>query len=66
MIEFVNRIRARYGNRDRGATAVEYALLLILIVGVMVVLFYTIGNETQYRLRQACNNIEHGTSVTCP
>jgi Flp pilus assembly pilin Flp len=57
MTDLLNRLRARLGGRDRGATAVEYALILVLITAVLVVLFATIGNDVRFRLNQACVSI---------
>ena len=33
------------GNRGRGATAIEYALMVALIIGVIVVLVATVGRQ---------------------
>jgi Flp pilus assembly pilin Flp len=58
MTRFANRLRARLAKRDTGATAVEYALILVLITAVLVVLFATIGNDVRFRLNQACVQIK--------
>jgi Flp pilus assembly pilin Flp len=33
------------GERDRGATAIEYALMVALIIGVLIVLIATVGQQ---------------------
>lgn len=38
-------LRARFGNTERGAALVEYALLLALIAVVCIVALTTLGNE---------------------
>ena len=38
------RRRSR-GSRERGATAVEYALLVALIIAVIIVLVATVGSQ---------------------
>jgi Flp pilus assembly pilin Flp len=33
------------GNRERAATAIEYALMVALIIGVIIVLVATVGRQ---------------------
>ncbi|SCG36958.1 hypothetical protein GA0074704_0457 [Micromonospora siamensis] len=57
MLEFIHRVMAWQQTRDRGASAVEYALILAVVVGVMVGLYFTIGGSIQGRLAEACRQI---------
>jgi pilus assembly protein Flp/PilA len=41
----VRALRAQWGNRDRGATAVEYALIVAVIAMVVVVAAVTLGDN---------------------
>lgn len=65
MHEFINRILARRKHHDSGATAVEYALILAAIVGIMAVLFFTIGKNVQGRLNTACGSIVESSTGKC-
>ncbi|SCF42855.1 Flp family type IVb pilin [Micromonospora mirobrigensis] len=57
MLEFIHRVMAWHQTRDRGASAVEYALILALVVGGVVALYFAIGGNIQDRLGQACRQI---------
>ena len=47
-LEFLtNWIRARFGEDDRGASLVEYALLVALIAVVCIVAVTTLGREAE-------------------
>ena len=47
-LEFMtNWIRARFGEDDRGASLVEYALLVALIAVVCIVAVSTLGSEAK-------------------
>jgi Flp pilus assembly pilin Flp len=51
-----------HNNRDRGASAVEYALLLAFIAGAIAVLVFSLGTAVQGKFQTACNNI---AGTTC-
>jgi pilus assembly protein Flp/PilA len=42
-----NWLRARFGDSDRGAALVEYALLVALIAVACIVAIRTLGNESK-------------------
>ncbi|HEX7745451.1 MAG TPA: Flp family type IVb pilin [Micromonosporaceae bacterium] len=65
MFELINRILARPERRDRGASAVEYALIVGLIVAGLVGLFATIGDSVTSRLNSACGKITFTKSGEC-
>lgn len=57
MLEFIHRVMAWQASRDRGATAVEYALILAAIIGVAAAAYFTIGASIGGRLRTVCGQI---------
>jgi len=65
MIEFINRILARDKRADRGASAVEYALIAGLIVAALVGLLATIGESVGNRLNSACAAITFQQDGSC-
>lgn len=54
MNDFMSRIVTRAKSQDRGASAVEYALVLALITGLLVLGIALIGGNVQTRLEGAC------------
>lgn len=48
-------------NRDRGANAVEYTLILVAVAGGIVVLVITLGNRIQNLFQNTCTKINGGT-----
>jgi Flp pilus assembly pilin Flp len=62
MTRIANRLRLRLGKRDSGATAVEYALILVLITAGLVLVFTVIGTDVKFRLNQACVAIKACTA----
>ena len=51
------RLRDRL-NRDRGASAVEYGLIVALIAGVIVVLVFTLGSRVKTLFQNTCNQVQ--------
>ncbi len=49
--------------RDRGASAVEYGLLVAAIAAVIVGVVFGLGSLVKSRLSQASTCIESGTSI---
>jgi pilus assembly protein Flp/PilA len=45
MINLIAKLHARVAQRDRGATAVEYGLIVALIAAVIVVIVATLGGQ---------------------
>jgi Flp pilus assembly pilin Flp len=74
MTDFVNRLQllARDRNRDRGASAVEYALIVILITAVLAVGFGIIGQRVKANLKISCDRMAtaqsnaNNNNTTCP
>ncbi len=45
MLKALTKLQARVATRDRGATAVEYGLLVALIAAVIVTIVATLGTQ---------------------
>jgi pilus assembly protein Flp/PilA len=56
-VAFANFVHARYRGDDRGATAVEYGLIVALIAAVIIVVVTTLGTN----IRTAFCRIVTGT-----
>ncbi len=50
-------LRARFGNTERGAALVEYALLLALIGVVCIVALTTLGNKASSKFNAVGNSL---------
>jgi pilus assembly protein Flp/PilA len=47
MLQIYTRLQALLADRDRGATAVEYGLIVALIAAVIVAIVATLGGQVQ-------------------
>jgi pilus assembly protein Flp/PilA len=47
LLNLYSKIQALRANRDRGATAVEYGLIVAAIAAVIVVVVFTLGGQVQ-------------------
>lgn len=63
LFEYINRVVAWHQSRDRGASAVEYGLLLAAIIGALAFTFFFLGDEMAAMLDDAC---DAATEVDCP
>ena len=52
-----NWVRARFGNSDRGASLVEYALLVALIAIVCIAAVTLLGKNASNKFRSVGNSI---------
>jgi len=50
-------LRARFGDTERGAALVEYALLLALIAVVCIVALTTLGNKASSKFNNVGNSL---------
>ena len=50
-------LRARFGNTERGAALVEYALLLALIAVVCIVALTTLGGKASSKFEDIGNSL---------
>jgi Flp pilus assembly pilin Flp len=60
MFEIVNRVLAWYNsfNRDRGASAVEYALILVAIAAAIAAVVGVLGGTVLGMFQRSCANIK--------
>ncbi|HEY6592866.1 MAG TPA: Flp family type IVb pilin [Asanoa sp.] len=61
MIELIKKSSAKRTNRDRGASAVEYALIMGLIVAALITIMVAFGPAVARQFNRACTSL----SVTC-
>jgi pilus assembly protein Flp/PilA len=59
----VTLLRLRVNRDERGASMVEYGLLIALIAGVVVVTVGAIGTNIETQFKAVCNKI--GGGATC-
>jgi pilus assembly protein Flp/PilA len=57
----INRIIAQRKNRDRGASAVEYALIMGLIVASLITIMVAFGPRIAASFDRACSQVNAGT-----
>jgi pilus assembly protein Flp/PilA len=62
MIAYMMAVR-RHVKDDKGASAVEYGLLIAAIAAVIVVIVFALGKVVQSKFHQTCNLVQGGTSV---
>lgn len=67
MTSFIAMLQARLAKRDRGATAVEYGMIVALIAAVIVVLVATLGGQIQTAFQTVVCGIDNtATGCTTP
>ncbi len=59
----LTKLRNKF-RKDKGATAVEYGLIVALIAAVIVVLVATLGTEIRDGFQTVCTKLNAGTA--CP
>ena len=57
MLKFVAKIQTRFANREEGATAVEYGLMVALIAIVIIAAVVLLGNNLSALFNQAATSI---------
>lgn len=62
MIAYMVAVR-RHVKDDKGASAVEYGLLIAAIAAVIVVIVFALGSVVKSKFRQTCNSVDHGTTA---
>jgi Flp pilus assembly pilin Flp len=70
MFDPVNRVLAWYksydvralARRDRGASAVEYTLLLFAVAGGIALLVFILGSKVSNYFWGACKNVNNGVA----
>jgi pilus assembly protein Flp/PilA len=63
----ITRIRRRISNdQERGASAVEYGLLVAAIAALVVVAVFAVGNWTNNSFTETCNQLDQvGSNPAC-
>ena len=62
MLNLYCKIQAVYATRDRGATAVEYGLIVAAIAAVVVALVFTLGTKVQAGFQTVCTKMNGGVA----
>ena len=60
---FVHRTPAP--DRERGASAVEYALVLVGIAALIVIAVVALGGKTNAMFEHTCSTVDAQPSTTC-
>jgi pilus assembly protein Flp/PilA len=65
MLQLYTRVQALRATRDRGATAVEYALIVAVIAMVVVVAAFALGGKISTLFTDAGTCVENPTTAVC-
>ena len=57
MLKFVAKIQTRFANREEGATAVEYGLMVALIAIVVIAAVVLLGNNLSGLFNKAASSV---------
>jgi pilus assembly protein Flp/PilA len=57
MLKYVAKLQTRFANREEGATAVEYGLMVALIAIVIIVAVVALGGNLSRLFNQAASSI---------
>ena len=63
MNDLMSRIKSRLEQSDRGASAVEYALIVGLIAAVLGGVIFVLGSRVDWMFDRACDNVSAGAGV---
>lgn len=64
MIQYFMAVLAAKRNEDRGASAVEYGLLVAAIAALIVIVVFALGNVIQEVFQNTCDTISSEASTT--
>lgn len=62
MLKLITKAQAAWATRDRGATAVEYGLMIALIAAVILVIVASLGGGVKATFQKVCTSI---TGAAC-
>ncbi len=62
MIAYMVAVR-RHVKDDKGASAVEYGLLIAAIAAVIVVIVFALGSVVKDKFQKTCNSVDHGSTA---
>jgi pilus assembly protein Flp/PilA len=60
LVSYIMAVRAT--REDKGATAVEYGLIVAAIAAVIVALVFTLGTKVQAGFQTVCTKMNGGTA----
>jgi pilus assembly protein Flp/PilA len=63
MLDLYCKLQALWASRDRGATAVEYGLIVAAIAAVIVVTVFFLGGRIEAAFQTVCTSVNGGA---CP
>ena len=63
MLEIAKKLRQR--RNEKGASAVEYGLLVALIAAIIVGIVFALGQVVRGAFSKTCDGIVKGTSGSC-
>ena len=66
MINLIARLKARAANQDRGATAVEYGLLVALIAVAIIAVVFALGGTLSDMFSTVDECIGDPSATDCP
>jgi len=61
MIRYIRNVTTL--NKDEGASAVEYGLLVAAIAAIIVLLVFAVGKFVKAGFQETCNGIDSGASA---
>ncbi|SCL15532.1 Flp pilus assembly protein, pilin Flp [Micromonospora rhizosphaerae] len=64
MNDFLLRIKSSLKRGDRGASAVEYALIVGLIAAILGGVIFALGQRVDWMFDRACDNVVASKDVT--
>lgn len=64
MINLYAKLRARLAERDRGATAVEYGLMVALIAVAIIVIVGLLGGQLATLFQTVCTAMNNGVACS--
>ncbi|HEY3007958.1 MAG TPA: hypothetical protein VGJ63_07825 [Micromonosporaceae bacterium] len=65
MISLYCKAKALWATRDRGASSVEYALLVVGIAAAVAALVWGLGVIISGQFDTTCNSVSNGASAAC-
>lgn len=64
MLKLITKAQAAWATRDRGATAVEYGLMVALIAVVIIAVVGLLGGNLKAIFHDACMALKGGTGAS--
>jgi pilus assembly protein Flp/PilA len=64
MLAYMRAVQAKAKNRDEGASAVEYGLLVAAIAAIIIVLVFAVGSWVKGAFKDTCDAFNKAGSVT--